>query len=1010
MTFDPFSHPGPRWFSIAAHRPFLGDLAAGLLDWLGTEPPETLSDAVVLLPNRRAARALAQALAEASGDRPVLMPQVRPLGDLEEDEPPFAPGDIEADLAPAIAPLRRRFELARLIAARHPTPLDALAALEMAEALGAFLDSCQIEEIRDPGRVGDLVEADLAEHWRASAALLAVALEAWPERLEALGLMDPAARRVRLLDRLAQAWTARPPAHPVIAAGSTGTVPAAARVLGAVALAPRGCVVLPGLDLDMTLSDADWAEVDHQHPQGAMKALLDRRGIDRRQVRPWPARETPAEARAGRARRRLLAEALKPPRATADWRRVIEAMSAEADNPLAQGLQGLSLTVGRAEEDSAARIAVLMRQGLETPGGVIALVTPDQDLARRVQARLARWGLAADASTGAPLARTPAGALVQGLLALMSHGLTATALLAVLKHPLARAGAAGTEADALDDLERLALRGPSPGDWAALAARLTQARAPRRDGRPASAATLAASARAQALLDRLPGLFDPILAPDPRDASTHARALTEAIEALAGGDDRAWRGPDGEAMARLLTEVIAEGEASGPLTPRVFAEIVSRLIGAEVVRSGGDTHPRLRILGAIEARLARADRVILAGLEEGVWPAGAGLDPFLSRPMRAAIDLPSPERRIGLSAHDFAQAAAGPEVILVHTERRGGQPAVRSRWLWRLETLLKGAGLGLDEPSGLEGWAAGLDRAPPDVPDSLSPAQRPRPRPAVEARPLAMSVTRVEEWVRDPYATYARLILKLTQMARPDERVDARVRGTAIHAAIERFAQDWEVRGAAEGPARFAAHYLEALAAQGMPATALARERPLAEGAGRFVTALEAERRADGRHVFVERYAELVLPMPRGDFVLRAQADRLELIDGRLSVLDFKTGAPPSVKQVRLGFAAQLPLTAAMAARGAFADLGRPTPDELIYVAVTGRETQGPPREVSGDEGAAALSERAFAGLVERLARFEDPGVAYPSRSAPQFAQKAVSDYDHLARVREWSTAQEDGE
>jgi len=167
--FDPFAAAGPRWFAVPAHRPFLEDLAAGVLDWLGDAPPETLSDAVILLPNRRAARAFGAALTRISGDRPVLLPQVRPLGDLEEDEPPFAPGDIGLDLPPAIAPLTRRFEMARMITETLDVGLNPLRALELADALGGFLDSCQLEEIEDPGRVATLVEGDLAEACQCSA-------------------------------------------------------------------------------------------------------------------------------------------------------------------------------------------------------------------------------------------------------------------------------------------------------------------------------------------------------------------------------------------------------------------------------------------------------------------------------------------------------------------------------------------------------------------------------------------------------------------------------------------------------------------------------------------------------------------------------------------------------------------------------------------------------------------------------------------------------------------------
>ena len=447
----------------------------------------------------------------------MLLPQVRPLGDLEEDEAPFAPGEIEAGLPPAIGALARRFELAGLVRTHFHRPLGPLAALEMAEALGRFLDSCQIEEVRDPARVGALIEADLAEHWRESAALLAIALETWPERLRELGMIDPAARRVTLLRRLAQSWTERPPTHPVIAAGSTGTVPAAAAVLDAAARAPLGCVVLPGLDLD--LADVAWDRVEDQHPQGALKALIGRFGVTRGQVRPWPAPEEPAPTARGRARRRLLAEALKPPEATADWRLAIDEMARDAADPLAAGLEGLSLVTGRTEEESAGLIAALLREPLETPGRTAALITPDQALARRVQARLARWGLQADSSTGEPLTRTPTGALIGALTQLMADGLagglSGVALLALLKHPAVRA----EETDrALSDLEKDGLRGPRPGNWDTLRARLDAARAPRDDGRAPGPKKLEALDRAAALVADVEARLAPLFDTEPDDA------------------------------------------------------------------------------------------------------------------------------------------------------------------------------------------------------------------------------------------------------------------------------------------------------------------------------------------------------------------------------------------------------------------------------------------------------------------------------------------------------------
>ena len=366
---SPLTGPAPRWFTIPAHRPFLTDLANGLLDALG---PEKLGDAIVLLPSRRGARALDEAFVGAAGRGALLLPQIRALGDLDEGEPPFEPGELALGLPAAVSPLRRRFELARLVA-EHPRDLgralDASGALELSDALASFLDGLELEELGHAermDRVETLVEGDLARHWRISAEFLRIVLEAWPERLAELGLMDPAARRVRLLRLLAEQWRERPPEGPLVAAGSTGTAPANADLLAVIATRPMGAVVLPGLDLE--LADAAWAEAGEQHPQGAMKRLLERSGMDRAGVRLWPTSGSPARAR---WRRRLVNEALRPAEATDDWIGVIEDLRKEAGgtaDPFAEGLEGLSLVTADGEEEAAVLAALLLRETLETPG------------------------------------------------------------------------------------------------------------------------------------------------------------------------------------------------------------------------------------------------------------------------------------------------------------------------------------------------------------------------------------------------------------------------------------------------------------------------------------------------------------------------------------------------------------------------------------------------------------------------------------------------------------------
>jgi len=1009
--------PSPRWFTIGAHRPFLEDLAEGVWKTLAPAGPEALAQATILIPTRRAARSLAEAFLKAAGKAAVLLPQIRALGDLDEDEPPFEAEDIALHLPAAISPMRRRFELAHLVVEHEgllERSLDAGAALELADALAGFLDGCQIEETGDPLAVEALVEGELARHWQVSARFLNLALEAWPRRLVVLGLMDVAERRVKLMRALAARWRDRPPSDVLIAAGSTGAAPAAADLLAAIAAAPNGAVVLPGLD--MPLADAAWAEVDEAHPQGALRRLLDRSGVARLQVREWdPAKESDAR---GRWRRRVINEALRPPAATADWLEQIAALRAEGatagTDPIAEGLTGLVSLTAAGEEEAAAVAALLLRETLETPDKTAALITPDAALARRVSARLTRWNITADSSAGQPLAAAPIAVLASLVARAAADPADPVTLLGIVKHPLTRLG---LDEETLERgrraLERYGLRGPRPAGWEALTERLTECLAKAAgedaDADESSKARAAAIAQAIDLADRLRVALDVARAPYLEDtaaaAADAARGVVSALEILAagpqGGLGELWAGQAGEVAAGLFAALLEESDGLPVVTRAGFSQLIDHLTAAELVRPGGASHPRLRILGVLEARLIRADRLILAGLEEGVWPRGAPIDPFLSRPMRARLGLPPPERRIGLSAHDFAQAAAAPEVILIDSERRAGAPATASRWLWRLRTLAKGAGVALPGRREVLAWARALDAPILPPPPALRTATRPRPVPPLAARPRRMSVTGVERWVRDPYAIYARDVLKLKPLDAPDAPIEAMARGAAIHAAFERFAREHPEVLPDDAEARFAALVIEELARAGMPQARMAREHALAANVAPWVVAFERRRRP-GARLIVEARGEHRFEGPGGPFTLTARADRIEARGEIADILDFKTGAAPTARQMRVGFSPQLTLTGAILARGGFADLGPIAPGELLYVRVSGGRTPGREERRGVPGESETLAEAAFEGLGRRVALFDRADTPYPSWAAPQFIGRQGGDYDHLARVWEW--------
>lgn len=990
--------PSPTVYSVPAGVPFVDALAAGIRDRHG-EDPAALPGVTVLLPTRRACHALRDAFLRLSDGRPTLLPVMRPIGDVEEDELVLAladqtwEGDGAAavlDLPPALSPLRRRVLLAQLIQKREDMPADQ--ALFLAVELGRLLDQMQIEEI-PVSALADVVPADLADHWREVLRFLEIVTHHWPRLLAAEGAMDSAERRSKLLDAQADLWTRRPPQGPVIAAGSTGTVPATARLLRVVGRLPQGCVVLPGLEVTMT--DSAWDVLDATHPQHAMKHLLAELGVARAAVDPWhaPALPSPSAARVA-----LLAEALKPAYA---W---TETAAAPIGAGATQGLYRLDCAN---PEEEARAIALALREALETDGRTAALVTPDRALARRVAAELTRWDIAIDDSAGTPLSLTSAGTYLRLTATMVAEEMAPVPLLAALKHPLAAGGMEPFEfRRRVRRLERRFLRGPRPA--AGFKGLFDALKAGERE-RPADVAEL------RPWLQRLEEMARPFAAvvSGSSGLADLVRAHVRFAEALAADSNapdaglRLWGSDDGEAAAVWVEELLRVASA-GPALPfagQHYPMVLTELMAGAVVRPSFAKHPRLHIWGPLEARLQQADLVILGGLNEGTWPTEVTTDAWMSRPMRKQVGLPALERRIGLAAHDFAQAAAAPTVLLTRSTKVAGVPTVPSRWLDRIAAVLKGAGMALPAAPWLA-WQAALVN-----PGAPKPLSEPAPTPPVERRPRILSATRIETWVRDPYAVYARSILGLKALDPLDADPCARDRGKIVHAAIDAFlrsgldarAPDAVERMIEAGRAAFA----DWLARPGVWAFWWPRFQRIAA----WLIEHERTERTHSRLAASEVKGHVEIEAAGGTFRVEATADRIDRLDGGgLAVIDYKTGSVPRGPEVALGYAPQLPIEAMIAEAGGFEGIPAGKVMELLFWKLSGVRDGGEESCVgeTPDAVAKAIADLR-AGLTAYIAAFDDPNMPYRSRPRPDFGPR-FSDYDHLARVREWSAGANEDE
>ncbi|MEP1444046.1 MAG: double-strand break repair protein AddB [Hyphomicrobiales bacterium] len=1063
-------------YTIPPDVPFLKTLANAILDGSLLPPefehanPLALSTVTIYLPTQRSVRLLEDAFLDAASSPTLILPTIKALGSVDEDDAYFDVNQFaapEQSVLPAISPITRQLVLTRLVmswghamskqdsavrSGDQPllVPASPADAAWLAADLGELLDRAITEEI-SWDKLGSLVEAkDLAAFWKLSVEFLKIVTELWPNLLKERGLVDPATRRDLLIaqEQVRLATTN----GPVIAAGSTGTLPSTARFLAAVAKLPNGRLVLPGFDknLDEAFYEAIGGSDEREqaisgHPQYGMKQLLS----GEIGILPDEVDELGTRNQAAQDRSVLVSHAMLPAPVTNHWPQLRSRFDGEQ---VTRAFEGVTFVNAKSDSDEALAIATALREFVNNAEGYAALVTPDRALARRVALELQRWGLKVDDSAGRPLPKTALAVLSQLAIETVASDCEPVKLLALLKHPLATFGLEPLEVRrAARVLDLAILRGPRiAGGMKGLSARLENMRnevlrvtgkapdvtgsdpvaledAKRAIGRlhPAiKGYAIADWDAAETLVTRLREIFEPLetlfAAGDIVPVSTLSKAHQAALSLIEG--DGAKPQPARKEIASLFETIQLPDGDDFEIKPYEYPKLYRALLGNGTVRERGAEDPRILILGALEARLLNPEFIVLAALDEGSWPKQADTDAFMSRSMRAEMALEAPERRIGLAAHDVCQGLGAPRVMLTRAAKRGGTPTVMSRWLQRLLALIGEGHAKALEQRGRDylNHAASLDK-----PLSVSPpsVERPNPKPPVETRPTSLSVTRIEVWVRDPYAIYADRILQLKPIDPLGHMPGFAERGTIIHEALDRFNKTWDGVVSEEALQRFLEIgrklFIEEMA--DFP-DQRALWWPRFERIAHAYLAWEENREPQPTKRHSEVYARLEIPVDGEDFVLSGTVDRLdELADGSLSIVDFKTGNPPSAKQVKSGLASQLPLEVVMHHRGAFEPQGlaKDMPvSELGWVKLDGREDQahlqtaiqsvkkGEVPDTPDDLG--DMAEKQLLGLIKQ---YRDPNQGYMSRPRPDFDFRYVGPYDHLARVKEWLVAdQEEGE
>ena len=1044
----------PRVFNIPSGVAFLPTFAASFLagdiipDFPGAGPL-ALAGATIYVPTRRAARALALELARLLPGPSALLPRIVPLGNLESlendlllDEAGLDSG-LHADLPEAASATDRRLVLARLVLAWARQIREAIVSLDvagdaasdpdgaalittspgqawyLAGDLGGLIDEMIIEGI-DWHELENIVPDTFDQYWRITLDFLKIAVSQWPAHLAERGLIDDTERRAKLIEAEVARLVSSPSTGPVVAIGSTGTNRATAHLLAAIARSPSGAVVLPGLDKE--LDEAAWrliagekGDLDRKfdghdsgagHPQAALRRLLGVLRIAREDIADLALPPPPIALRM-----RFLQEALRPADSTDHWH-AYAAMLDAAD--LERALDGVTLIDADDERYEALALAIALREVLERPGATAALITPDRQLARRVRAELARWNIDVDDSGGEPLGVTARGALARLVLDAAGGTGNPIATLSLLAHPLTLLSLPRAAVESLAPLLEIGVFRailPDLADPAALVAAARQG-ADGRDAHPAQARIDNDEWEAIVdLLRRLQQALQPIesLAAGAslhQWIEAHRRVLAE-VQRNAEGNVAAG-GEDVETLEVLFEELAAGDDFGDDFSAEDYRTFFDLVLKDTKVRGPQRPHARLKILGLLEARLLTADVILLGGLDESVWPPQASTDAFLNRPMRAELGLTPPERRIGQTAHDFVMAMGNGAVIVSRAGKRDGTPTVPSRFLQRIEALAGKTAWQICRKRGdrLLGFAQSLDRPP-----NIASAPRPMPRPPVALRPASLSVTRIETLRRDPYAIYAERILRLEPLEELSVERGAREAGISLHELLAEFTGAFPTGDLPENALQDLLSRAERKFADFLAnADFRAFQWPRVEaGLGAFL-AWERERRQLIDTIHLEAKGTLRIPLSDGSFfTLTAIADRIERHrDGTIAIVDYKSGQLPSGKQVKVGFSPQLTLEAAMVEQNAFEHLPPPLAvASALYVKLGGGETLQTRSIGDTKEPLEALVAKHFAGLVSLIEQFRDAATPYLPRPFPQFAS-AYGDYDHLARVKEWSAESSD--
>ena len=976
-------------YTIPSGSGFLKCLAQGLFNKAETtlgNDEFTLSRMRVLLPTRRACRELRDALMRLSSNKPLLLPKLQSIGDVDAEELELylsGFGDMGHDIPPAISSLERQFLLAKLIQARD-TSLNVDSALLLAKDLSRLIDTVHTEDLDFSG-LTKIVPENLAVHWQRTLDFLTIVTEFWPNILKERGQIDPSDRRNRLLKSLATLWQNHPPETPIIAAGSTGSIPSSGELLKVIASLPMGMVVLPGLDLG--LDEKSWISITDTHPQATMRNLLVRMDKKRKDVILWPECVT-----------------IKSPRAE-----LIRAVMLPSDTfgynenlPLKSGLSNLQIVEASHPREEASVIALALREVLENPEQTACFITPDRILARRVMTALHRWGIEVDDSAGGALATTKTATFLVSLLRVIEENFAPLPLLDFLKHNYQNL----IPADNIEAFEKYILRGSRPKQGL----QGIRARIENKKDRLSPHYLKLIDVVVNALEQNFSSVLE--IGQTLFPLNLLCESLIEIAEVFTSGKEFLWTRPESNAISQFIGTIIAYSEIAPPMTISMFGAVFRELLIEENYRADDEPHRRILILGQLESRLINRDVIILGGLNEGTWPRDTSHDPWMSKPMRVTFGLPSADRGVGLAAHDFAEHLASEKVIITRSLKSGSTATVPARWIQKLRTLLKAEKVENNwaEKNYLLQWARNMDNPLNSI---VLSAHIPKPCPPLNSRPQELSATWIEKWMKNPYRVYAEKILKLRLLDVIDKDSTFADRGSFVHDILLDFVRLYPSHLPHNAQDIILQIAKDKLGTMEYIAPHWIYWWPRFEKIVEWFVNEEQEWRKEAIPWIQEEVGHLEIyknDLLDRQFKVTAKADRIDQLKlGGVAVIDYKTGTPPTQIKIKNGTAPQLPIEAYICGKGGYRNSVSEA-HHILYWKLSGSHAKAGEVFSFKKLNIPDIISSAEDGLLELVQSFENVETPYIAQNLTGRLYDDEKSYAHLARMAEWASGDDEDE